>query len=56
MDLKQIAETLAIPLPILMTGRKGKPKLSIVPAANLPPMDTEWPDALERVDKPSEDG
>ncbi|MCK7581046.1 MAG: hypothetical protein MZV65_39580 [Chromatiales bacterium] len=30
MTLKQIAETLAIPLPVLMTGRQGKPALTLI--------------------------
>jgi hypothetical protein len=37
MNLRQIAEALAVPLPILATGRKGKPKLRVVRAK---PVDT----------------
>ena len=40
MTLKQIAETLAIPLPVLMTGRQGKPMLKLVkPAPKSGPVD-----------------
>lgn len=30
MNLRQIAEALQVPLPILSTGRKGKPVLKLV--------------------------
>lgn len=40
MDLKHIAEALHVPLPILATGRKGKPMLKLVkPAPKSGPVD-----------------
>ena len=45
MNLKDIANTLGIPLPILMTGRAGKPNLKLVKPEKKPvdsPKPNEW--------------
>jgi len=58
MDLKQIAEKIGMPLPILMTGRKGRPRLQAIEGRKPPPVpEMNWPDGLEQpLDKPRGEG
>jgi hypothetical protein len=57
MDLKQIAEKIGIPLPILMTGRKGQPRLQVIESRKPQVPEMNWPDGLEQpLDKPRREG